>query len=403
MSRSGLLGVAGVAAVALLAGSITSQARNHPAGARRKRRSGRLPCRVVVVGAGFGGLAAADRLAGQPGVDLTVIDARSNHLCQPLLCQVATAALAPEDIASPVRDILPVSPALHVLRTKVVGVARGRGECCATVNPSHTMSSSSQRGAQTSYFGHADWASLAPSLKTVEDALGLCHQILEVFGRASTADTADREQLLTFVLIGGGPTGVEMAGAIAELAHDVFGQNCDLPQMRARIILVEAGSRLLSAFPSDLSSYAEHALRGLAVEIITGTKVTAIVPGAVHLGGKRIAAASVIWTAGTEATPVAEWLGVKLAHGGRVAVGRDLRVDGHADIAVVGDVALVIGKGGKPLPAWVPVAKQQGRFVANAILRRVRGRPAPGPFVGTMARWPRSAGTRQSPSLGHFT
>jgi NADH dehydrogenase len=375
-----LLAFAGAAAVGLLTGSVSSHARERT-GARRLRRSNRQACHVVVVGAGFGGLAAATRLAGRPGVDLTVIDAQNHHLFQPLLYQVATAALSPDDIASPVRGILPASPYLHILMARVTGVdtQAQRVLCDGQAIPYDQLIIAT--GSRPSYFGHADWAGLAPSLKTLDDALGLRRQILDVFERAAHADAGDRERLLTFVLIGGGPTGVEMAGSIAELARDVLKRDFDLPDTSARIVLVEAGPRILPTFPPDLSSYAAAALRQLGVEIITGTKVTAIAPGEVHLGERPIAAASVIWTAGTEATPVAEWLGVKPAHGGRVAVGPDLRVQGHADIAVIGDAALAVGKDGKPLPGLAPVAKQQGQFVAHAILRRLRGRPAPGAFT----------------------
>jgi len=195
--------------------------------------------------------------------------------------------------------------------------------------------------------------------------------------------------LLTFVLIGGGPTGVEMAGSIAELARDTLPRDFGLPGAQATIVLVEAGQRILSAFTPDLSDYAAAALRGMGVEIRTGISVTGIEPGTVHLGGQAIAASTVIWTAGTEATPVAKWLGVAPAHDGRVAVGPDLRVPGHPEVAVIGDAALALDGGGKPLPGLAPVAKQQGSFVARTILRRLHGRRAPGAFkyrdYGTLA------------------
>ena len=388
LARQMLVAFAGGAAVGMLTGPASLQVRARAA-ARRARRSGRPLCRVVVVGAGFGGLAVATRLAGRPGVDLTVIDAQNHHLFQPLLYQVATATLAPDDIASPVRGILPASPGVHVLMARVTGVdTQTRHVLCdrQTVPYDQLIIAT---GSRPSYFGHADWADLAPSLKTLDDALGLRRQLLDVFERAAVADTADRDRLLTFVLIGGGPTGVEMAGSIAELAGDVLRRDFDLPEARARIVLVEAGPRVLSAFPPDLSRYAARALRHLGVEIIAGTEVTAISPGEVHVGDRAIAAASVIWTAGTQATPVAVWLGVKPAHGGRVAVGPDLRVQGHPDIAVIGDAAFALGRDSKPLPGLAPVAKQQGEFVADAILRGLRGRRAPGAFAyrdyGTLA------------------
>jgi len=387
-ARPLLFALAGAAAAGLLAGYAAPQSRPRPARSRMQR-SGKPACRVVVVGAGFGGLAAATRLAGRPGIHLTVIDAHNHHLFQPLLYQVATAALSPGDIASPVRSILPESPNLHVMMAGVTGMNTEAQHvlCDGQTVPYDELVIAT--GSQPSYFGHVGWAGLAPGLKTLDDALNLRHQILDVFEQASAAKPADRGPLLTFVLIGGGPTGVEMAGAVAELARDTLARDFSLPDAKARIVLVEAGPRLLSAFTPDLSDYAAAALRTMGVEIMTGTSVTGIEPGTVHLGGKEIAAATVIWTAGTEATPVAKWLGVAPAHGGRVAVGPDLRVPGHPEVAVIGDAALALGRDGKPLPGLAPVAKQQGRFVARTILRHLRGRRVPGAFgyrdYGTLA------------------
>jgi len=383
-----LFALAGAAAAGLLAGHAVPQVAPRPA--RGRARRGRKPARrVVVLGAGFGGLAAASRLAGRPGIHLTVIDAHNHHLFQPLLYQVATAALSPGDIASPVRSILPEAPGVHVMMARVTGVDTGARQvlCDGQAVPYDELVIAT--GSQPSYFGHADWAGLAPGLKTLDDALGLRKQILDVFEQASAANPADRGRLLTFVLIGGGPTGVEMAGSVAELACDALARGFDLPDTKARIVLVEAGPRILSAFTPDLSDYAAAALRTMGVEVMTGTSVTGIEPGTVHVSEQAIAAATVIWTAGTKATPVAEWLGVAPAPGGRVAVGPDLRVAGHPDVAVIGDAALALDHDGKPLPGLAPVAKQQGRFVARTILRRLRGRRAPGAFgyrdYGTLA------------------
>ena len=387
-ARPLLFALAGAVATGLLASRGTPQASPRPARSRA-RRSRRPACRIVVVGAGFGGLAAASRLAGRSGIHLTVIDAHNHHLFQPLLYQVATAALSPGDIASPVRRIFPESPSLKVLMERVTGVDTDAQLvlCGGQAVPYDELIIAT--GSQPSYFGHADWAELAPSLKTLDDALGLRQQILDVFEQASAASPADRGRLLTFVLIGGGPTGVEMAGSIAELARDVLARDFNLPDAQARIMLVEAGPRVLSAFTPDLSDYAAAALRTMGVEIRTGTSVTRIEPGMVHLGGQEVAAATVIWTAGTEATPVAKWLGIIPAQGGRVAVGPDLRLPGHPEVAVIGDAALALGRDGKPLPGLAPVAKQQGRFVARTILRRLRGQRAPGAFgyrdYGTLA------------------
>jgi len=387
-ARPLLFALAGAVATGLLASRGARQARPRPARSRARRSRGPA-CRVVVVGAGFGGLAAASRLAGRPGIHLTLIDVHNHHLFQPLLYQVATAALSPGDIASSLRSMFPESPSMKVLMDRVTGVDTGARHvlCGGQAVPYDQLIIAT--GSQPSYFGHAGWAELAPSLKTLDDALGLRQQILDVFEQASAASPADRGRLLTFVLTGGGPTGVEMAGSIAELASDVLARDFNLLGTQARIMLVEAGPRVLSAFTPDLSDYAAAALRGMGVEIRTGTSVTEIEPGMVHLGDQAVAAATVIWTAGTEATPVAKWLGVAPAHGGRVAVGPDLSIPGHPEVAVIGDAALALGSDGKPLPGLAPVAKQQGSFMARTILRRLHGRRAPGAFkyrdYGTLA------------------
>lgn len=384
--------VLAIMAASALMGFLAAQAAPKAAlpGARRAARNRSAPrIRVLIVGGGFGGLAAASRLAGRPGIDLTLIDMQNHHLFQPLLYQVATAALSPADIASPLRGILPASPGVHVLMDQVTGLdTAGRQVLCRGRSvPYDELIIAS--GSRPSYFGHEDWAGIAPSLKTLDDALGLRRQVLEVFERASRASPAEQDRLLTFVLIGGGPTGVEMAGSIAELARDMLTRDFALPRARARIVLVEAGPTLLSGFGPESSEYAVVALHALGVEIMTDTKVTAIEPGTVRLADQLIAAATIIWTAGTEATPVAAWLGVKPGHGGRVAVGGDLRVPGFPEIAVIGDAALSLDPHGKPLPGLAPVAKQQGEFVARTILRRMRGRQAPARFgyrnYGTLA------------------
>ncbi len=383
-----LFALAGAATAGLLASRGAPQARPRPARSRVRRSRG-PDCHVVVVGAGFGGLAVASRLAGRPGIHLTVIDVHNHHLFQPLLYQVATAALSPGDIASSVRSIFPESPSVRVLMDRVTGVDTDAQLvlCGGQGVPYDELIIAT--GSQPSYFGHAGWAGLAPGLKTLDDALGLRQHILDVFEQASVASPADRTRLLTFVLIGGGPTGVEMAGSIAELARDTLPRDFGLPGAQAAVILVEAGERILSAFTPDLSDYAAAALQGMGVQVRTGVSVTGIEPGTVHLGDQEIATGTVIWTAGTEATPVAKWLGVTPAHGGRVAVGSDLRVPGHPEVAVIGDAALALDGGGKPLPGLAPVAKQQGGFVARTILRRLHGRRAPGAFkyrdYGTLA------------------
>ena len=326
----------------------------------------------MVVGAGFGGLNVALSLARRPDIDLTVIDTHNRHLFQPLLYQVATAALAATDIASPVRGILPASSRARVLTQTVTSIdtARRVVSCGDHRVPYDELVVAT--GSEPSYFGHDDWAKSAPGLKSLEDALQLRARILAAFQRASVAAGEERRRQLTFVLIGGGPTGVEMAGSIAELARDLLAHDYDMPGAGARIILVEAGSRVLPEFTPDLSDKGAAALRDLGVEIRSGTRVTGIEDGVVHVHDGTIAAGTIVWTAGTAATPVAKWLGVKPGHGGRVPVEADLSLAGHPDIHVIGDAALAIDERGKPFPGLASVAKQQGRYVARRVLGRSR-------------------------------
>ena len=368
-------GLAGCA-MAFVAGSLSTQPGPRLTRERtgRRRSTGKLR-RVVVVGAGFAGLTAAAKLAGRPGIDLTLIDAQNHHLFQPLLYQVATAALSPADIASPVRGILPASPEMHVLMERVTGVDTVRRvvQCDQIEVPYDELVIAT--GSRPSYFGHSDWAEIAPSLKTLEDALALRRKILEAFELATTASPVEHDRLMTFVLIGGGPTGVEMAGSIAELSRDMLTRDFQLPRSEARIVLVEAGDRLLSGFERHLSDYAADALAKMGVEVRLGAEVKQIEEGKVHLAHEVIEAGCVIWTAGTEATPVAAWLGRPAAKGGLVEVGPDLRVPGLPEVAVIGDAALTLRADGKKLPALAPVAKQQGAFIAKSILARMKGRP----------------------------
>lgn len=330
--------------------------------------------RVVVIGAGFGGLNAATELARNPAVDLTVIDAQNHHLFQPLLYQVATAALSPADIASPVRDVIPAAPNTRVMMGAVTAIDTNAQHvtCDAQAVPYDALIIAT--GSQPSYFGNTEWEKHAPGLKSLHDALDLRGRILLAFERACTAVTpAERDRFLTFVLIGAGPTGVEMAGSIAELSREVLASDHELSQATLRIMLVEAGSRVLAEFPEDLSDNAAAALRQLGVTIQLGSKVTAIKEGVVELETGSIPAATIIWTAGTSATPVAAWLGVKPAKGNRVAVAPDLQVPSLPHTYVIGDAALSLDRRGKPLPGLAPVAKQQGRYVAQTILRKLRG------------------------------
>jgi len=338
--------------------------------------------RVVIVGAGFGGLMAARGLARAP-VDVVVIDRHNYHLFQPLLYQVATAALSPADIAEPIRVVLRRQRNATVLLDEVIGVD-------PEAQIVKTRAGARQRydwlilatGSRYNYFGHADWPSLAPGLKSLDDATLIRRRALLAFEEAEAASKpALRQRLLTFVLVGAGPTGVEMAGALAELAHATLSRDFrNINPQTARIILVEAGPRVLAGFPEKLSTFAVHSLERMGVEVLLDTPIEAIDDHGVTAKGGRLEAANVIWCAGVEASPVAQWLGLPAAKGGRVQVAPDLSVPGHREIFVIGDAAFVTGPNGEPLPGLAPVAKQQGHYVGKLITCGVRGEPIPPPF-----------------------
>jgi NADH:ubiquinone reductase (H+-translocating) len=338
--------------------------------------------RVVVVGAGFGGLEAARKLAQSP-VDVTVIDRRNYHLFQPLLYQVATAALSPADIAQPIRAVLRDQQNATVLLDEVIGVdvAARRVETCFGADQSYDYLILAT-GSQYAYFGHDDWPWLAPGLKSIDDATLIRRRVLFAFEEAETVtDPEIRRRLLTFVLVGAGPTGVEMAGALVELAHSTLSRDFrHINPHTAHILLVEAGPRVLSGFPERLAAFARRSLERMGVEVLLDTPIEAIDRDGVVARGKRIEAANVIWCAGVEASPVARWLGVPAGKGGRVRVAADLSVPGHAEIFVVGDAAFVTGPTGEPLPGLAPVAKQQGQYIGEAVDRLVRREPAMPPF-----------------------
>src|SRR6516225_2924371 len=333
--------------------------------------------RIVIVGAGFGGLAAAKQLARAP-FDVTVIDRHNYHLFQPLLYQVATAGLSPADIASPIRGILRHQKNAHVILAKVSGVDTVRKEVLAEgrrIPFDHLIVAT---GAEHAYFGH-DWASYAPGLKTIDDATYLRRRILLAFERAeSELDPNERRRLLNFVVVGGGPTGVEMAGANAELAKRALASDFRSIDPRcARIILVEAGQRLLAPFAPSLSEAARRSLEELGVEVRLGAVVTDCDCTRVLLGQERIETRTIMWAAGVKASPAAEWLAVASDRAGRVQVQADLSVPGHPNIFVIGDAAAASGPDGKPLPGVAPVAKQQGRYVANLLIARAEGKTLP--------------------------
>jgi len=332
---------------------------------------------IVIIGAGFGGLSAATRLS-KADADVTVIDRHNHHLFQPLLYQVATAALSPADIAAPIRGILGRQQNTRVMLGTVTGIDKDArtvmlGE--RRVRYDHLMVAT---GARDAYFGHDEWAAVTTSLKDIKDAREMRRRILMAFERAEDSDDeAERRRLMTFVIIGGGPTGVELAGALAELSRATLARDFRrIDPKTTRIVLVEAGPRLLSAFPLRLSTVAARALTRLGVEVRLGAPVTGCDCGGVTIGDDRIESRTVIWAAGVAASPAAQWLGVQPGPGGRVEVEPDLTLPGHPEVFVIGDTALTKGRNGKPLPGVATVAKQQGRYVARAIAVRLAGNTA---------------------------
>ena len=338
--------------------------------------------RVVIVGGGFGGLEAARRLADAP-VEVIIIDRHNYHLFQPLLYQVATAELSAADIAEPIRHILRRQKNTTMLLDEVIGVDVARRHVLTrdgAQSPYDYLVLAT--GSVYSYFGHEEWPRFAPGLKTIDDAIDIRRRMLIAFEKAETIeDDAMRRRLLTFVLVGAGPTGVEMAGALAELARaalpDEFRR---IDPREARILLVEAAPRILLGFTDKLARFAQRTLERMGVEVLLNTPIKAVDAKGVVAGNRRIDAATVIWCAGVEATPVATWLGVPPAKGLRVAVEPDLSVPGHPEIFVVGDAAFRTDDKGRPLPGVAPVAKQEGRYVAELIHRRVAGETPPAPF-----------------------
>ncbi len=339
--------------------------------------------RVVVVGAGFGGLELVKGLK-RAGVEITLIDRRNHHLFQPLLYQVATTSLATSEIAWPVRHLLRGRKDVTTLLATVTGVdadaKRVVLEGGDTV-PYDTLVLAT--GARHAYFGRDEWEPFAPGLKTLEDATAIRRKILLAFERAEReADPASRAALLTFVIIGGGPTGVELAGTIVELARDTLkGEFRRIDPAKARVLLVEAGPRLLGAFREELSAYAKSALEKLGVEVRLGQRVTEVDAAGVAIDGERLPARTVLWAAGVAASPAAQWLGAEADRAGRVVVEPDLSAPGRPDIFVIGDTATVTQQGGKPVPGVAPAAKQQGRHVAKIVRARLAGDHSAKPFA----------------------
>jgi NADH dehydrogenase len=336
--------------------------------------------RVVIIGGGFGGLSAALRLGRVPA-DITVIDRRNHHLFQPLLYQVATAALSPADIAAPIRGILSRQPNTNVILGAVTGIDLvGRAVLIGErrVPYDHLVIAT---GAREAYFGHDEWATVTCGLKSIDDATAMRRRILIAFERAEdSGDAAERHRLLTFVIVGGGPTGVELAGALAELAKAALARDFrHIDPTTARVVLVEAGARLLAGFPPPLSNVAAQALARLGVEVRLSAAVGCCDRDGVIIGDERIESRTVLWAAGVAASPAAAWLDVTPGRGGRVLVGPDLTLAEHPEIFVIGDAAEVASHN-PPLPGVAPVAKQQGVYVARVIAARLAGKPPPGSF-----------------------
>ncbi len=341
----------------------------------QKSKIASLPV-VVIVGGGFGGLSAAQALAGAP-VQIMLIDRSNHHLFQPLLYQVATAGLSPADVAKPIRSILRYQKNVEVILDEVVSIS----PTTRTIQTQETTISYDYlivaTGARHAYFGHKDWEAHAPGLKTLGDAIDIRRRVLLAFERAEKArDESERRECMTFVVVGGGPTGVEMAGAIAELGNFTLRKDFrKIDPSQARVILVEAGSRLLSSFDQSLSDHALKDLQALNVEVMLGKRLTHLDANHVEVDGERIGCRTIVWAAGNLASPLAAMLG-EVDNQGRLKVNADLSVPGHAEIQAVGDTVATVYKSGKPVPGVSPAAMQAGRHAAKNIIHMLRGQPA---------------------------
>ena len=337
---------------------------------------------VVVVGAGFGGLEAVHRLARAP-VRITLVDRRNHHLFQPLLYQAATASLTPSQIAWPIRHLFRRQPNVTTLLASVASIDKEAREL--RLDDGSTLRYDTlvlATGARHAYFGHDAWEPFAPGLKTLEDATTIRSRILLAFEEAEREeDERKRAALMTYVIVGAGPTGVELAGTIAELARATLpGDFRRIDTREASIVLIEAGPRVLPAFAEDLSAYAKRSLERLGVEVVLGQPVSECSAQGVVFGGEPLAAATIIWAAGVQASPAAQWLNAQADSAGRLKVEPDLTVPGHPEIFAIGDAATVLRPDGRPVPGIAPAAKQEGVYVADVIRARRSGAPAPPPF-----------------------
>lgn len=333
--------------------------------------------RVIIVGGGFAGLQAAKTLGGHPGADVTLLDRRNHHVFQPLLYQVAMAQLSPADIAVPLRSMLSRFANVRVYQGTVSGVDLNLRVVTTPFGELPYDFLVLAPGATHTYFGHSDWESIAPGLKTLEHAREIRRRVLNAYEAAECTREAElQRQLLTFVIVGGGPTGVELAGAIAEMGRYTLAR--DFRNIRpelTRVVLVQAGERLLPALPPRLSDYARQTLETLGVEVITNTAVTRVFPAAVQLGERQILAGTVLWAAGVSASPLGKSLGATTDRLGRVMVNPDLSVPGHPEVLVAGDLAHFAQPDGNPLPGIAAVAHQQGLHAARMISADLAGRP----------------------------
>ena len=368
--------------------------------------------RVVIVGGGFGGINVAHALRGA-NVDILLIDRQNYHLFQPLLYQVATGGLSPANIAAPLRSILRRQKNVRVRQEEVVGVDLDQQRVLFAKGSAEYDTLVVAAGSRHSYFGHDEWGQLAPGLKTIDDATEIRARLLSAFERAEwEPDPEVRRRLLTFVIVGAGPTGVEMAGATAELARYTLRRDFrNIDPSDAHILLVDAASHVLGAYPERLSRRAAEALHRLGVNVRTESQVEQIDASGVVIrtkeGSERIASEHVLWAAGVQAASLAEVLatasGAQVDRAGRIMVTPQLKLPGHENIYVIGDMAHALGKDGKPLPGVAPVAIQQGKYVARSIANQVRGKPLPGPFAyrdyGSLATIGRKAAVAQ---VGRF-
>jgi NADH:ubiquinone reductase (H+-translocating) len=352
---------------------------------------------VVIIGAGFGGLYAARSLA-KKRVRITIIDRKNHHVFQPLLYQVATAKLSPADIASPIRSVFGKYKNVHVLleeatrfdlANKKVGLKTGE-----ELSYDYLVLAT---GATHAYFGHEEWAALAPGLKSLEDAVEIRRRVLLAFEMAEREALIDgKRPMLNFVIVGGGPTGVELAGSIAEIAQKVMAKDFrGIDPTRARVVLLEAGQRILPAYPEDLSRSAERQLRNLGVDVLVGRAVTGVQPGKVLVGEEVMASNVTLWAAGVKASPLGNILGAPTDRAGRVKVSQDLSLPEHPEVFVVGDLADIQDKAGKPVPGVAPAAIQQGKAAAKNVWRSIQAKPRE-PFEywdkGSLATIGRGAG-----------